>query len=521
MRPRPPPHFRIVIVGSGFSGLGMAIRLKQEGIEDFVVLERAQEVGGVWRDNAYPGCACDVQSHLYSFSFAPNPHWSRAYSAQEEIHDYLRACAERFGLQAHLRFHHTLHDAHWDEESQRWHLETSQGPYTAQVFICATGALSEPSVPSLPGLETFAGKVMHSARWDPTHRLVGRRVAVVGTGASAIQFVPRIQPEVGQLTLVQRTPPWVLPRGDREINPWMRWVYRRVPGARRLRRSLLYAYRELTGLGFMNPWILRLVQRQAERHLRECVPDPALRERLTPRYTLGCKRVLVSDDYLTSLTRANVEVVTEAIREVRPHALVLADGTEREVDTLIFGTGFRVTDLPISHHIRGSTGHTLAQTWAGTMKAHLGTTVSGFPNYFMLPGPNTGLGHTSVLLMLESQIEHVLNALRYLEGRELAAVEPTPDAQARFVEEVDRRMARTVWTRGGCLSWYLDPTGRNSTLWPGLTPSFKRRVRYFDPAEYRAIAWRPPRSPLARTPGQAWSVPEHPPGGVRRQGVRS
>ena len=479
----------------------MAIRLKHAGLEDFVMLERAGEVGGVWRDNSYPGCACDVQSHLYAFSFAPNPHWSRSYSTQEELHAYLRACVDRFGLRPHLRLHHTLHEARWDEASQRWLLETSRGPLTADIFICAAGALSDPSIPALPGLETFAGKVMHSSRWDHAHRLAGRRVAVVGTGASAIQFVPRIQPEVDRLILVQRTPAWVLPRGDREIHPWMRWVYQHIPGARLLRRAFIYASRELVGFAFMYPRLLRLAQRQAERHLRRSVSDPALRERLTPRYALGCKRVLISDDYLTSLTQPNVELVTAGIREVRPHSLVLADGGEREVDTLIFGTGFQVTDLPISHHIRGRDGRTLAQTWGGSMTAHLGTTVSGFPNYFMLPGPNTGLGHTSVLLMLESQIEHVLNALRYLEGRGLAAVEPRPEAQARFVEEVDSRMKGTVWMRGGCSSWYLDSTGRNSTLWPGLTPSFKRRVSRFDPADYQAI----PRRLPARLPERSGS----------------
>ncbi|MFP2932446.1 flavin-containing monooxygenase [Pyxidicoccus sp. 3LG] len=484
---RHPPHFHVAIVGSGFGGLGMAIRMKQEGFRDFVIFERASEVGGVWRDNSYPGCACDVQSHLYSFSFAPNAGWSRAYSPQAEIQTYLLACADRFGLRPYLRFNHAVTSARWDEGAQRWHIETSAGPYTADVFVSAVGGLSEPAMPRLPGLERFQGKVMHSARWDHGHDLTGRSVAVIGTGASAIQFVPAIQPKVGRLRLFQRTPPWIIPRKDRAISRAAKWVFQRVPGARSLTRGVIYALRELTAYGFMHPWLLKLVQRQAVRHLKASVPDPALRAKLTPSYTLGCKRILISDDYLPALTRENVDVITEPIREVREHSIVTADGAEHPVDTLILGTGFQVTDLPIAHHIRGHGGRSLVEAWAGTMKAHLGTSVSGFPNLFFLLGPNTGLGHTSVILMIESQIEHVLGALRYLEGRSLAAVEPTPEAQAAFVQDVDTRMAGTVWLKGGCQSWYMDTTGRVSTLWPGTTWSFRRRVERFEPGEYLAI----------------------------------
>ncbi|MCK8498717.1 flavin-containing monooxygenase [Myxococcus fulvus] len=481
-------HFHVAIAGSGFGGLGMAIRLKQEGMEDFVILERAGDVGGVWRDNLYPGCACDVPSHLYSFSFAPNPRWSRAYSPQPEIHAYLRDCAERFGVLPHVRFHHTVEEASWDEAAQHWRLQTSQGLFTADVFIFAAGAFSEPVVPSLPGLERFQGKVMHSARWDPGYALEGRRVAVVGTGASAIQFVPVIQPKVSRLVLFQRTPPWILPREDRPIAAWRQWLYARVPGARWLTRLGIYAVKELSALAFMHPWIIRLAQRGAKRHLRDSVKDPVLRAKLTPGYTMGCKRVLVSDDYLPALTRDNVEVVTEGLQEVREHSVVTTTGAEHPVDALIFGTGFQITEPAFARHIRGRDGRSLTETWAGSMKAHLGTSVSGFPNFFMLLGPNTGLGHTSVILMMEAQFAHVLSALRYLEGRGLAAVEPTADAQEAFIQDVDTRMARTVWLTGGCVSWYLDATGRNSTLWPGFTFSYHHRVSAFEPSEYVAIA---------------------------------
>jgi cation diffusion facilitator CzcD-associated flavoprotein CzcO len=485
--PRQPPHFHIAIAGSGFGGLGMAIRLKQEGFRDFVIFERAHDVGGVWRDNSYPGCACDVQSHLYSFSFAQNPGWSRVFSPQGEIQAYLRDCADRFGIRTHVRFQHAVREARWDDVRQRWHVETSEGPYTADVFISAVGGLSEPAMPDLPGLARFQGKVMHSARWDHGYVLAGRKVAVIGTGASASQFVPAIQPQVDRLLLFQRTPPWVMPRKDRAISEGMRRLYHRLPGAQRFMRGAIYALRELLALGFMHPWILRLAQWRALRHLEKAVPDPALRAKLTPKYTLGCKRVLVSDDYLPSLLKPNVDVITDGIREVREHSIVTSDGTEHAVDAIIFGTGFRVTDMPIAHHIHGRGGRSLVEAWGGTMKAHLGTTVSGFPNLFMVLGPNTGLGHTSVLVMIESQLEHVLGALRYLEGRGLAALEPTPEAQADFVQQLDTRMARTVWMRGGCVSWYLDATGRNSTLWPGFTFTYRRRVEHFEPSEYVAI----------------------------------
>ncbi|WP_375760881.1 flavin-containing monooxygenase [Corallococcus exercitus] len=498
MSSRLPQHVRVVIAGAGFAGLGMAIRLKQDGIDDFVILERADDVGGVWRDNVYPGIACDVQSLLYSFSFAPNPGWSRVYSPGWEIQAYLRDCVQRFQLTPFLRFGHAVLRAKWDTARRRWVLETSRGTLTADLFVAAVGALSEPVIPALPGLERFRGKVMHSARWDLGHALAGRDVGVVGTGASAAQFVPAIQPEVGRLVLFQRTPAWVLPRGDKPTSPLRRALYRRVPGARWLLREGLRILREGLSVGFQHPWILRLAQRWALRYLRQVVKEPALRERLTPRYTMGCKRVIISDDYLQSLTLPNVQVVTSPIREVREDAVVTGDGAVHPVDTLIFGTGFQVTDMPLGHHVQGRDGRTLAEVWAGSPRAHLGTTVSGFPNLFLMQGPNTGLGHTSVLLMLEAQLEHVLGALRYLDARGAAAVEPDPDVQDAFVREVDARLSHTVWNQGGCRSWYLDVTGRNAVLWPGTTSAFRRRVGRFEPSEYvtlpRPLSLLPARS---------------------------
>lgn len=483
-------HARVAIVGTGFGGIGMAARLKMKGIDDLVVFERASDVGGVWRENVYPGCACDVQSHLYSLSFAQNPKWTRSYSPQPEILAYLRDCADRFDVRRHVRFNHDVEDATWDDARQRWVIRTSQGSYTAEVFITAVGGLSAPAIPNLPGLQTFRGKVMHSAQWDSAYDLTGKRVAVVGTGASAIQLVPAIQPKVAKLHLLQRTPAWIMPRNDRGISGAVQRLYGSMPGAQRMVRGGIYALRELLAIAFVHPRILKTAQKIALKHLEKQVPDPELRRKLTPGYTMGCKRILVSDDYLPAVAQPNVELIAHGAREVREHAIVAADGTEREVDAIIFGTGFHVTDMPIGEKVRGRDGQTLAQVWRGSPKAHLGTTVAGFPNLFMLQGPNTGLGHTSVITMIESQMEHVLKALAYMEKKNLAALEPTEEAQQAFVAEVDQKMTGTVWMQGGCASWYVDATGRNSTLWPGFTFTFKRRVERFNPREYVGTARR-------------------------------
>lgn len=474
----------VAIVGSGFGGLGAAIRLRQAGVRDFVVFERAGEVGGTWRDNSYPGCACDVQSHLYSFSFAPNPDWTRKFSPQPEIWDYLKRCARDFGVLPDIRFREEVRRADWDEEAQHWRLETSQGCYTASALVLAAGALSEPALPALPGLERFEGKVFHSARWDHGYELKGRRVAVVGTGASAVQFVPEIQPTVARLDIYQRTPPWVVPRRDRAHGARERRMFRRFPFLQKAARAFIYFYREVFLLCFRHLWLAGRIENLARRHLEKSVPDPALRAKLTPDYRIGCKRVLISNEYLPALTRPNVEVVTEGIREVRARSIVDLSGAERPADAIIFGTGFRVTDPPLAKHVRGRGGRTLAEVWAGSPQAHAGTTVNGFPNLFMLLGPNTGLGHNSVVYMMEAQIEHVLAALEHLRRSGASAIEPRAEAQSAYVAEVERRTVGTVWVTGGCASWYLDSTGRNSTLWPDFSWRFRRRVARLDPDEY-------------------------------------
>lgn len=483
------PDHRVAIIGSGFGGIGTAIRLRQAGVTDFVILERAQALGGVWRDNRYPGCACDVQSLLYEYSFAPNPDWSERYSPQSEIWAYLERCATDFGVRPHLRFDHEVRSAAWDHASRCWRLETTQGPLTAAVLVSAVGALSEPEIPDLPGLADFAGPAFHSARWDHRAALEGKRVAVIGTGASAVQVVPAIQPVVARLTVFQRTPAWVVPRRNRPIGPRWRALYRRLPALRRAARAGLHASRELLGLAFRHPRLMRLLQGAARLHLRRSVRDPDLRAALTPDYTIGCKRIMVSDDYFPALTRANVRVVRRPVVAVRPHAVVDGEGVSHEVDVIVLCTGFLASEFPFGSRIRGRDGRSLAEVWEGSPKAHLGTTVAGFPNLFILQGPNTGLGHSSVVLMQEAQYDHVVAALAHLDRMGVAAIEPRAEAQAAFVAEMDRRMGSTVWLRGGCRSWYLDATGRNSTLWPGGIGEFRRRVSRFRPSEYRS--WPP------------------------------
>jgi len=480
-------HARVAIIGAGFSGLGAAIRLKQRGTDDFVILERSADIGGTWRDNTYPGCACDVPSHLYSYSFAANPDWPRSYSGQDEIWAYLRGCVERYGLGPHLRLGHEVVEAAWDEARGCWAIQTSEGALTADVLISAAGPLADPAVPDLPGMDSFRGTAFHSAGWRHDHDLAGRRVAVIGTGASAIQFVPRIAHTVGRLEVFQRTAPWVIHRRNRVISPWLRRLYRSVPASQRLLRTGLFLAQESAAVGFMHPRLMGLPEALARRQLRRHVSDPELRARLTPPYRLGCKRVLLSDEYLPALNRDNVDVVVDPIERVEPLGIRTADGALHEVDTVIFATGFRVTDSPIAERIRGREGATLAQAWQGSPRAYLGTTVAGFPNLFLLLGPNTGLGHTSVLLMIEAQLRYLVGALDHLATSGTAAIEPSARAQEEFVATVDRRMAGTVWSTG-CHSWYQDGTGRVSALWPGTTLRYRWRLRRFDPRAYVKLA---------------------------------
>jgi cation diffusion facilitator CzcD-associated flavoprotein CzcO len=477
-----------VIVGCGFGGIAVAEQFTRDGMDDFVIVERGQDVGGTWRDNTYPGAACDVPSHLYSFSFAPNPDWSSALSPQAEIQTYLQNVARSVGVYERCRFGAELTSARWDDVAQRWTVRTTAGDFRARFLISAAGPLSDPATPALPGIERFAGKAFHSARWDHDHELTGERVAVIGTGASAIQFIPRIAARTLQLLVFQRTAPWVIARHDRAYGPFERWVYRHVPAVQRLARAAIYWGREGYVVMFAKvPKLVRLPQRMARRHLRSQVADADLRRRLTPSFTFGCKRVLMSNDYYPTLARENVQLVTEAIREVRAHSIVTTDGREYEVDTIVYATGFQVTDVPIAGRIVNGEGTSLAERWRDGMSALYGSTVAGFPNLFLIIGPNTGLGHTSMVVMIEANAGYVADAIRQITARGLSSVQPREPVLAAYNAGVQRQLATSVWNAGGCRSWYLDARGHNTTLWPDFTFRFRRRTRRIDLAEYETV----------------------------------
>jgi cation diffusion facilitator CzcD-associated flavoprotein CzcO len=475
-----------VIVGGGFSGLGVALALRRAGIADFVLLEKAARLGGTWRDNTYPGCACDVPSQLYSFSSHPSARWSRVFAGQPEIQQYLLDVAEHAEVHAKVRFETELVRAAWDAPTQRWILETSRGTIRAQLLVLATGPLHEPRIPDIPGLSAFEGTAFHTARWRHDHDLHGRRVAVVGTGSSAIQLVPEIQPRVEHLVLFQRTPAWVLPKLDHRYPALQRAAFEHVPGLRRAYRAGLYGVLELLQLAQRRPAVMRRVQRIGERHLARSIADPQLRRILTPSFTLGCKRLLLSNTYYPALQQPNVEVVPGGLTRVTARGAVGADGIERPIDTLILSTGFLVTDSTIAGRIVGADGRTLAERWQGSPEAYLGTSIHGFPNLFYMLGPNLGNGHSSAFVLIEAQAEYIVDAVRTMSRRGLSSVEVRPEVQARFNDAVQDALAGTVWNAGGCASWYIDRNGRNSTIYPWTTIDLRRRLRRFDLRAYHA-----------------------------------
>jgi cation diffusion facilitator CzcD-associated flavoprotein CzcO len=479
--------FPIVIIGAGFAGIGTAIRLKQAGIHSFRIFERAGEIGGTWRDNTYPGAACDVPSHVYSFSFEPNPDWSRMFAASDEIQAYLLRCVEKHGLRPHLELDTAITEARWDERRAVWTLITSRGERVeARVVVSGVGGLVDPKAPDIPGIASFAGKTMHTARWDHDYDLGGKRVAVIGTGASAVQVVPSIAPQVGRLTVFQRTPAWVVPKRDHEITARAKARFRKHPWILKARRLFLYSLSEIMGpMIFLDaPRLSRIGERMSERHLERCVRDPALRDKLRPRFQFGCKRMLISDDYWPAFERPNVELVTERIVEIRPHAVVTADGREHPIDVLVLATGFALNIATAPFPIHGRGGRTLSEAWQQGAVAYKGVTVAGFPNWFILMGPNTGPGHTSVLVFTEAQINYALQAVATMMGDPtLRSVEVRQDVQDAYNAGVQGRMKHMVWS-SGCSSWYLSPDGENHSLYPGLASEYCARTRRFRPAEY-------------------------------------
>ncbi|HEY0902512.1 MAG TPA: NAD(P)/FAD-dependent oxidoreductase [Marmoricola sp.] len=495
-----PDRVRIFILGAGFAGLGAAIKLEEAGQGDFLVVDRGDTVGGTWRDNSYPGAACDVPSQLYSFSFAPNTEWSRSFSPQPEIQAYLERVAERSGVLDRFRFGVTVEEAAWDEDDQVWHVSTSAGTVVADILISGSGGLSEPRLPDIKGIEDFQGEVFHSARWNHDYDLTGKRVAVIGTGASAIQIVPEIAERVAHLDVYQRTAPWIIPRHDRVYSRFERFGFRHLPFFQKAYRTAIYWGRE----GFVpaftwQPRLAAPAKAQALGNIRKGISDPALRTAVTPDYEIGCKRILISNTWYPTLDRDDVDLVTDPIAEITPRGIVTRDGTEREVDCLIVATGFYTTDQPIAHHLKGRDGRTLADVWAEHgMASYKGTTTAGFPNLFQIVGANTGLGHSSMVFIIESQVAYIISAIQQMGERGITSVEPRPEAQAAWNADIQHRMRRTVWNTGGCASWYLDEHGRNVTLWPRTTFKFRELLRTFDLDQY--VATVPSDAPATKEP---------------------
>jgi cation diffusion facilitator CzcD-associated flavoprotein CzcO len=476
----------VLIVGAGFSGLAMAIRCRQAGIGPMRVIEKAEDIGGTWRENTYPGAACDVPSHLYSLSFAPKADWTRMYASQPEIQAYLRETAERHGLMPLIQFGTAFSGATWDEARAHWHVETDRGPIITRSIVSAMGGLHHPSYPDLPGRDAFAGAAFHTAAWDHSVDLAGKRVGVIGTGASAIQVVPEIAKVAGHLTLFQRTPPWIMPKHDHAIAGSTKARYRRLPFLRRLERARLFWLHELRAFfGFTKvSKLTKQAEGLARHHLSKAVPDRALRAKLTPNYRLGCKRVLISDDYYPALQRPNVILETGDIARLTGAGVTTADGRVHDLDVIVYATGFDVTGSFARMNLVGRNGQRLAEAWSDGMGAYQGITVAGFPNYFMLLGPNTGLGHNSIIAMIEVQVRHVLDCLEALRGG-ARAIEVRPEAQARFLDWIRTRLADSIWQTGGCRSWYLDAQGRNTTLWPDSVMAYRRSARRARMADYR------------------------------------
>jgi cation diffusion facilitator CzcD-associated flavoprotein CzcO len=482
--------FQVAIVGSGFSGLCMGIKLKEAGIDSFVILEKASEVGGTWRENTYPGCACDVQSHLYSYSFEGNPNWSHKFAPWNEIQDYILDLTDKYELRPHIRFNHKVREAVFDEEDGLWRIRTDNGDMvTANAFVLGTGPLHVPLIPDIRGLDSFKGKVFHSSQWAHDYDFKGKTVVSIGTGGSAIQYVPEVAPQAKRLHVFQRTAPWILPKPDRPYRELERTLFRHSSLLRKLHRGWLYVRNEARVLPIMNPPLAKLLEKAAMLYVRHCVDDPALVEKLTPDYTIGCKRVLLSNNYYQVFNRPNVELVTEALTEVREHSVVTKDGLERPVDAIILGTGFHADPRNYLNEltIKGLGGRDLLEHWAPGPEAYLGISVPGFPNLFELVGPNTGLGHNSLIFMIESQVRYIVQCLKLLEKRDAKYMDVRHDRLRRYNEELEHRLEDTVWT-SGCKSWYTQEDGKNIAIWPGFSFRYRARTRTVNPDHY---VWTP------------------------------
>ena len=475
----------IAIIGTGFGGIGLAIQLQQAGFNDFVLLEKEADVGGCWRDNSYPGAACDVPSHLYSFSFEPKFDWSRKFAPQREIYAYIRHCAEKYHILPKVQFNTEVTAARFDEQQGVWFITTNTGKtISARVLISACGQLNRPAYPRLKGIESFKGEVFHSATWNHDYDLTNKKVAVVGTGASAIQFVPEISKQVKNLTLFQRSAPYVIPKPDRSYGSLEHTLYEKLPILQTLSRAAMYTHHESRALAMtVFKSALKPFEWQFQRHLHKSIKNPALRVKLTPDYPLGCKRILISNEYYETLARPNVDVVTDNIAEVTATGIKTKNGQDYAVDAIIYGTGFQATDFLAPMKITGRDGVDLNQVWRDGAEAYLGMTVSGFPNLFMLYGPNTNLGHNSIVYMLESQFAYIVDAIKTLRQQDLRFVDVKSQVQGVYNRWVQKQIKSTIWD-AGCTSWYKTASGKNTNNWPGFTLAYRYKTRHFDSQDY-------------------------------------
>ncbi len=473
----------VIVLGGGFAGLGAAIKLREAGITDFVLLEKAGELGGVWRENTYPGCACDVPSALYSYSFAPNPSWSRVFAGQAEIKRYLQSTAEQHGVLPHVRFHHEALSSSWSDADGCWIIQTTAGEFRARFAIMACGPMHEPVYPDVPGLKEFSGEIFHSARWRHDLDLRGKRVAVIGTGASAIQFVPEIQPLVDKLTVFQRTPHWVLPKMDQNLPALVQRLFKHLPLTQLAMRGAVFGIFETLNGGMQSVAAMKQFQRLALFNIRRGVKDPELRRKLTPNYVIGCKRVLQSNDWYPALAQANVEVVASGLREVRGKTLIATDGSSREVDVIILGTGFEIAEPPIAKRVHGRDGRSMAEVWQGSPEGYMGTMVAGCPNGFLMFGPNIAVS-SSAFLIIEAQLAYIIDALKQARAQGITTIEANPTRISDFNARVQAALKDTVWNSGGCTSYFIDSNGRNSTVWPWSTLEMRRQLSRFNLDEY-------------------------------------
>jgi cation diffusion facilitator CzcD-associated flavoprotein CzcO len=473
----------VAVVGGGFGGVGAAVMLRRAGYEDVTVFEKGERVGGVWQHNTYPGAACDVPSHLYEFSFAPN-RWSRRYAPQAEIQAYVEGVARHFGVLDQVRTGTEVRSAAWDEGRGVWRLETSAGAHEAELLITACGQLSVPKTPPIPGLASFGGPAFHTAEWQHDVDLTGKRVAVIGTGCSAIQVVPAIQPMVERLDVYQRSPGWTLPKMDYAYSDRAHRLFKRFPALHRLDRNLIFASHELAAMALTrHRWLLPAFRALGRRQIAKAIEDPELRRRLTPTDEFGCKRVMLTDEWYPALAQAKVELVSERIAEVTAGGVRDGSGAERPADVLILATGFASHDFVAPMEIVGAEGRSLSEEWAQVPRAYLGMSVPRFPNMFLLYGPNTNGGSGSVIYTIEAGMGHVIAALRELDRAEASRIELRRETAERFDRELRDALAGTVW-HSGCTSWYVDEDGNDPSQWPWLWSTYRRRTAQLEAGAY-------------------------------------